>query len=85
MKSLSWYNARTFTTNKLHFNNEVTRDYTNLDSFVIYVCMEGRFTLRYSEGEMEVGKGEAVLVPATEKKITLLPDPEFKILESYIS
>jgi mannose-6-phosphate isomerase len=74
-----------FTTNKLHFKKEVSRNYADLDSFVIYVCMEGRFTLRYSEGEINVRKGDAILVPAVEKNITLAPDTEFKILESYIS
>jgi mannose-6-phosphate isomerase len=74
-----------FTTNKLHFKKEVTRDYSQLDSFVIYVCMEGRFSLRYSEGEIDVQKGEAILIPAVEKIITLVPEPEFKMLESYIS
>jgi len=73
-----------FTTNKLHFNKEVDRDHSSLDSFVIYVCMEGGMTMKYHEGAIEIKKGEAVLVPASIPKLTLNPKGEFKLLESYI-
>jgi mannose-6-phosphate isomerase len=74
-----------FTTNKLHFNTTVERGHTDLDSFVIYVCMDGKLSLDYGKGQTEVQKGDAVLVPAEIKKITLIPHGEFKVLESYIA
>lgn len=73
-----------FTTNKLHFNQIIERDHTDLDSFVIYVCMEGNLILEYVGGTVELQKGDAILVPATLKKITMLPKGEFNMLESYI-
>ncbi len=73
-----------FTTNKLHFKRLVVRDHSGLDSFVIYVCMEGSLLMSYDGGTTAVQKGEAVLVPASIKKITLLPKGEFKMLESFI-
>ncbi|MEN7549389.1 type I phosphomannose isomerase catalytic subunit [Rapidithrix thailandica] len=73
-----------FTTNRLHFDQEVERDYASLDSFVIYVCMEGGFTLNFEDGEIEVGKGESILLPASLKKVKLTPKGAFKIMESYI-
>lgn len=73
-----------FTTNKLHYNTKLERDHSELDSFVIYVCMEGGLTMQYGNGTIEVEKGEAVLVPAAIDGITLLPKGEFKMLESYI-
>lgn len=73
-----------FTTNKLHFKRPVVRDHSGLDSFVIYVCMEGSLLMSYDGGTTAVQKGEAVLVPASIKKITLLPKGEFKVLESFI-
>ena len=73
-----------FTTNKLHFTEETIRDHSNLDSFVIYVCMDGALTLKYPNGAVEVQKGEAVLVPACISNLTLSPAGQFKILESYI-
>ena len=74
-----------FTTNKLHYNEQVVRDHSNLDSFVIYVCMEGKLIMEYNGGEINIQKGDAVLVPASIKTITLTPEGEFKMLESYIA
>jgi mannose-6-phosphate isomerase len=73
-----------FTTNKLHFTREIIRDHSDLDSFVIYVCMEGNLTMGYESGTTEVKKGEAILAPASLKKITLTPHNGFKMLESYV-
>jgi len=73
-----------FKTSKLHYDRKTIRDYSDIDSFVIYVCMDGALNLGYSKGQVRVQKGEAILVPACEKKITLDPDPGFKMLESYV-
>ncbi len=73
-----------FETNRLHFDKTVERDFGGLDSFKIYVCMDGALTLSWSGGSIPVKKGEAVLVPATIEKLTLQPEKEFKMLESYI-
>lgn len=74
-----------FTTNKLHFNKQVVREHSNLDSFVIYVCMEGQLSMGFDGGAVKIQKGDAVLVPASIKKLTLMPEGEFKLLESYIA
>jgi len=74
-----------FTTNKLYYNTPVVRDHSALDSFVIYVCMEGSLTLEFDNGIVDMQKGEGVLVPASISKLTLSPKGEFKLLESYIA
>jgi mannose-6-phosphate isomerase len=74
-----------FTTNKLHYNVPVSRDYSNLDSFVIYVCMSGELALEYPGGTVSLKMGEAILVPAEIKKLNLIPKGWFKMLESYIA
>jgi len=74
-----------FTTNKLHFNTSIEREHHDLDSFVIYVCMEGGLTMKYPNGSIAIQKGEAVLVPAEMEQLTLVPNGEFKMLESYIA
>ncbi len=74
-----------FTTNKLHFNKPLYRDHSTLDSFVIYVCMEGGLSLKYDHQTIEIAKGDAVLVPAEAGHITMNPKGEFKMLESYIA
>lgn len=73
-----------FTTNVLDFTNNITKDYTNLDSFVIHVCLEGSYILKYGIEELPVNMGDCVLIPATTHKIQLVTHAGFKILESYI-
>lgn len=73
-----------FTTNKLHFNEVIDRDFTKLDSFVIYVCMSGELTIDYASDSANLKTGEAILIPASIKKINLKPKGWFKMLESYI-
>jgi mannose-6-phosphate isomerase len=74
-----------FTTNRLHFNKSVKRDYSYYDSFVIYVCMEGALAVEYDGGTVELKKGETLLLPAHITHVTLHAAPEFKILEAYIA
>lgn len=74
-----------FTTNILEFNQQLKLDYSLLDSFVIYMCIEGSYTINNdSDNKTEVEQGETILVPATFERITLTPQPKAKILEIYI-
>ncbi|MEQ9424386.1 MAG: mannose-6-phosphate isomerase [Cyclobacteriaceae bacterium] len=73
-----------FTTNKLHFNKAVVRDYTNIDSFVIYICMEGAGQISADGITYSIGAGRCMLIPAAYKNMHLKPTPEFKMLECYI-
>ena len=73
-----------FEVNRLYFTHETTRTYSQLDSFVIYVCVDGKLRLHWDGQHITLVKGEAVLVPANIKTLKLVPDPLFKILEAYI-
>lgn len=75
-----------FTTNLISLENAIiTRDYTQVDSFVIYMCLEGEFFLEYGNGEkLEVSKGETVLLPAAIKNIEFATSDKATILEVYI-
>jgi mannose-6-phosphate isomerase len=74
-----------FTVNYLELTRAIKRDYYAIDSFVIYICIGGSFTIRYYNTEHEpVIKGESVLLPAELKDIELIPDKQAKILEVYI-
>lgn len=74
-----------FTTNYLKFDKEVEKDYFQLDSFVIYMCLKGRFHLVYDVDKLvQVHEGETVLVPACLKTVFLLPEKEAELLEIYI-
>lgn len=74
-----------FTTNKLECTKSIERDYHYLDSFVIYICLEGELSLEYDGGVVPVKMGDCVLLPASLKKVTLETGDGFKMLESYIS
>ncbi|MEG0795605.1 MAG: type I phosphomannose isomerase catalytic subunit [Odoribacter sp.] len=74
-----------FTTNFLKFDKEIEKDYIELDSFVIYMCLEGKFTLVYDVDQtIQVNKGETILVPAILKNLFLIPEQEVQLLEIYI-
>ncbi|MCX6250083.1 MAG: mannose-6-phosphate isomerase [Bacteroidetes bacterium] len=72
-----------FITNFLTFNQEIRKDYTYLDSFVIYVITEGSALLSYESGVENLRAGEAILLPAVMEKLTILPTPKCKFLEIY--
>lgn len=74
-----------FTTNVLDYNESVSRNYSQLDSFVIHVCVEGSYILAYRDGELEVKKGDCILIPASEGEIQLKSNAGFKLLESFIA
>lgn len=74
-----------FTTNILSFNQPVEKDYNLIDSFVIYLCIEGSFKIEYdTEDFIEINFAESVLLPAILKNIRLTPNGDCKILEVYI-
>ena len=74
-----------FTTNLLELNQPVTRDFSMLDSFVIYICMAGKANIKDNKGnEIEVKQGQSILIPADTEKVMLFPSPEAKLMETFI-
>jgi mannose-6-phosphate isomerase len=74
-----------FTTNVMDFTESTTKDYSNLDSFVIHVCVEGAYELTYAGQSYHVKMGDCILLPKTIDKVELITETGFKILESYIA
>ena len=74
-----------FTTNIIRFDKEIIRSYASLDSFVIYMCIDGRFEINVENEKTTVEKGETVLIPAIIDEIKLIPVEESAILEVYVS
>lgn len=72
-----------FTTNILQFNSMIQKDYSEIDSFVIYVCIEGKVIVSSNE-IVQFKAGEAVLIPNTVNIVELVPEGKSKILEVYI-
>ncbi|MBO4503302.1 MAG: class I mannose-6-phosphate isomerase [Bacteroidales bacterium] len=72
-----------FNTNVIEFDQPVKKDFSAIDSFVVYMCLEGRLHLFYGDGHLVVEKGDVVLVPAEIEEVQLLPDGRSKLLEVY--
>ncbi|WP_462266310.1 type I phosphomannose isomerase catalytic subunit [Mucilaginibacter sp.] len=73
-----------FTTSVLDYTESVNRDYSQLDSFIIQLCLAGAYTLEHEGRLYEVKMGDSFLLPATVKQARLHTTSGFKILESYI-
>jgi mannose-6-phosphate isomerase len=75
-----------FTTNLIELTDSLERDFSQLDTFVIYLCLEGGYTLQWESESVPVKKGETLLVPAAIENFVLIPihGEETKLLEVYI-
>ena len=71
-----------FKTNILDISSFIERDYTNIDSFVIYMCVEGSVSIINSKETYILNIGQTLLIPASLKDITLR-SKNAKILEVY--
>jgi len=71
-----------FKTNILDINSVVEKDYSNIDSFVIYMCVEGAVNLICERKTYTINEGETLLLPASLKKVQLNAK-EGKVLEAY--
>jgi mannose-6-phosphate isomerase len=84
-KTENLVNCEFFNTNIISFNNAIDKEYYFNDSFVVYICLEGEFSICWDENSEKVTKGETVLLPAMIKEITLKPLNEARLLEVYIN
>jgi mannose-6-phosphate isomerase len=73
-----------FTTRLLEITKPLFQDYTNRDSFTVYICVRGSAELVYRDGRLPVAGGDAVLVPADIPDCRLLPAPLAGLLEVYV-
>lgn len=74
-----------FQTNVIDLDKPIDKDYNLLDSFVIYMCIDGEFDVEYYEKErIRVSKGETVLIPAVIEQIRLFPVTQSRILEIFV-
>ncbi|QTD38865.1 class I mannose-6-phosphate isomerase [Polaribacter batillariae] len=74
-----------FKTNILIVENRVEKDYSNLDSFVIYICVEGSLELNFENKIYLFKKGETILLPASIDKIEFNSlSKNSKLLEVYL-
>lgn len=84
-KTENLVNSDYFVCNILNFSSIIKKDYNLIDSFVIYICIDGEFLIHWDKGAEVVQKGETVLLPAMITDVVLEPRPESKLLEVFIN
>ncbi|MDO6758926.1 mannose-6-phosphate isomerase [Tamlana sp. 2_MG-2023] len=67
-------NSPYFKTNIIEVDGELNRDYSTLDSFVIYICVEGTLELHCNNSNDTIKTGETILLPAAIDSVTLKSD-----------
>lgn len=60
-----------FTTNFIHVVGEKELDYAESDSFVIFMCVQGKAIISIDEHSEKLNLGETILIPATANKVTI--------------
>lgn len=79
-----------FTTNYIRLSETVTRDYSHLDSFVVFMCVWGRVEIYVESADagsrtIWLKKGETALIPASLHSVALSPKAsQARVLEVYI-
>ena len=73
-----------FTTNILHAHAPVRKNFSEMDSFVVYLCVEGSFSVSYDGEITTVQSGETLLIPNIITELIIVPTPMTKALEVFI-
>ncbi len=74
-----------FTTSLYDLDRPTEKDLSATDSFLVVMCLSGSGALIDDEGnETPIRQGETLLVPASAKRLTLLPKTTIKLLTSHI-
>jgi mannose-6-phosphate isomerase len=74
-----------FTSNFIVIEGTLQKDYSKLDSFVIYICVDGALELVHNKKSFSLKKGETILLPASIDSIELQSLSEkSKLLEVHL-
>lgn len=73
-----------FTTALYDLNSVKCIDLTALDSFVIYICVEGEASVNCDNSVVTLQQGETLLIPATANTVEITPNANCKILSTHI-
>ena len=72
-----------FKTNIINISGRIKKDYTTLDSFVIFMCVEGKLEIEWKGKIFGMNKGETLLIPANIKLLNIIA-VKAKLLEVYL-
>ncbi|MDF1517773.1 MAG: type I phosphomannose isomerase catalytic subunit [Lutibacter sp.] len=69
-----------FTTNFIHVVGEKELDYAQIDSFVVFMCVQGKATISMGTHTETLNYGETVLIPASAETV-IITSKNCKLLE----
>ena len=73
-----------FTTSVYDLTLPCAKDLSEIDSFMVVMCIEGSGTLEVDGESVDIAQGETVLIPAGADDLCFVPDASMKVLTSYI-
>ena len=73
-----------FTANVIEMTRPVVRSYGAGRSFVILICTRGSAVIHYGGKSTGIAAGETALLPAALSAVTLAPNGEAEIVETYV-
>ncbi|MBQ3740135.1 MAG: class I mannose-6-phosphate isomerase [Bacteroidales bacterium] len=82
-KTVRLVRSQYFNTSLLEFDQPLNKSFVEIDSFVIYICLDGQILLAYGDERERLETGEVVLIPAEMEEVQLLPARKSKVLEVY--
>lgn len=82
-KTVRLVRSQYFNTSLLEFDQPLNKSFVEIDSFVIYMCLDGQTLLAYGDERERLETGEVVLIPAEMEEVQLLPARKSKVLEVY--
>lgn len=72
-----------FTTNFLPVNGNIVKDYSHLDSFVIYMCVSGEAEVTVGENSEKIIQGQTLLIPAENNQVQITSEGA-ELLEIFV-
>lgn len=73
-----------FTTNKLVVDSSLKRNYEEVDSFVVLMCLQGEGFIDYGNGKISYQFGDTILIPNVFTSIKIDSSKQSKLLEVYV-
>ena len=73
-----------FTASLIQVEGTLPRDYSQIDSFVIYICTKGELVINSGQDPVTLAKGESALIPACIPEVNIFCRTGSELLEVYV-
>lgn len=74
-----------FTTNLLELDKSFKQDISDIDSFIVYICLEGSCELEDNkQNKTTLTQGETILIPADTSQVIISPKNKTKLLQTFV-